>query len=329
MNHINKKIMKQNKIFGAACILFLLLAVSCGKDEATTALQNDCIKRTLGPNVAGLNIEFAYAMALPPAAGKIVAAQVEASIAGATGTWMENKSYHLSAGGADEGVEIGAPSVTSDTKTEVTFNRDTCAATLRYYYLIPEDAKGKDVTFTFSVKASNGESVSYQMGPYAIAKMDMALDLTVTDNADCYLSIADLTVYDAVTAAANPSKIDLVYLYRNIPTVAFAHALVAPAADAQYLPGLTLPAGASNNTLIRKVYQLRDRHLARLQYGIYVDDPDFLALDFTNMPNYAINLLNEHGLWVQTHDGAYRAYIYINAVNAAGDARISIKRYTM
>jgi hypothetical protein len=323
--------MKQYKFISVFLLFALFCLTACNDDEGVeTVLKNDCIKRSLGPNVAGLDIEFAYAMALPPEAGKIVSAQVEASIAGASGTWMENKSYHTTSGGADTGIEVGNPSVTSGGKTEVIFTADTCAAALRYYYLIPEEAKGKEVTFTFSAKASNGESVSYTMGPYTIAKMDMKLDLTVTDAGKCYLSIADMAVYDAAEAVAKPGKIDLVYLYRNIPSVSFAHAFVAPAADASYLPEITLPAGVANNTPVRRVYQLRDRHLARLQYGVYVDDPDFLAIDFTNMPNYAINVLNEGGLWVQTQDGAYRAYIYVNAIdNAAGSARISIKRYAM
>jgi hypothetical protein len=330
--------MKQYKFLGIVCILSLVFAVSCTDDEGpSTILQNDCIKRTLGPNVAGLNIEFAYAMALPRSAGKIVSAQVEASIAGATDTWLENKSYYTSASGTDMGVLVGSPSVTSGTKTEVAFTVDTCAATLRYYYKIPDEAKGKKVDFTFSAKASNGETVSYKMGPYDIAKMDMILDLVVTDGTNCFISIADLAVYDATAAAVNPGKIDLMYLYRSIAGITFAHAFVAPATEAQYLPGVTLPAGVSNNTPIRKVYGLQDRHLARLQYGIYVDDLDFLDLNLTGMPNYAINVKNEGGVWVETQDGVYRAYIYVNTVNPgstnpgipANSAKISIKRYKM
>jgi hypothetical protein len=37
----------------------------------------------------------------------------------------------------------------------------------------------------------------------------------------------------------------------------------------------------------------------------------------------------EAGAWIETADGKYRAYIYINSVNAAGTAVISIKRYAM
>lgn len=40
--------------------------------------QNDVIKRTLGPNVVGLEMEFAFAMALPATEGKLTSAQVEA-----------------------------------------------------------------------------------------------------------------------------------------------------------------------------------------------------------------------------------------------------------
>src|SRR3954469_10093328 len=72
-------------------------------------LQNDVIKRTQGPNIVGQPIEFAYAMAILPSKGKLVSAEVEASIAGATGTFLENKSYYTDGSGVDVGIQIGAP----------------------------------------------------------------------------------------------------------------------------------------------------------------------------------------------------------------------------
>jgi hypothetical protein len=54
----------------------------------------------------------------------------------------------------DVGVVVGSPSVNSQNKTTVTFTTDTVAATLRYFYVIPEEARGKTVTFTFSAKSS-------------------------------------------------------------------------------------------------------------------------------------------------------------------------------
>jgi hypothetical protein len=314
---------------------FFLFATGCKKEEYALptpkdVLQNDCIKRTLGPNIVGQNIEFAYAMAILPEKGKLVSAQVEASIAGANGTFLENRSFYTDNNGVDSGNVVGETSVTQNATTVVTFNKDTSAATLRYYYKIPEEAKGKTVSFTFSAKSSDGETVSYKMGPYTIAKMDMVRNLTVKDGAACYISIADMAVYDATTAAANTSKTDLVYLYRSIPNISFNHALVSPAADAQYLPGVTLPTGVNNSTPMRKVFNLQDYNLAQLQYGIYIDDLDFQQLDLSGAPNYAINLKAEAGAWVQTADGKYKAYIFINSVNnSQKSAVISIKRYTL
>jgi hypothetical protein len=77
--------------------------------------------------------------------------------------------------------------------------------------------------------------------------------------------------------------------------------------------------------------------LARLQYGVYVDDIDFTALDFTDMPNFSLDLRNEYGIFVETQDGEYKAYVYVNTVNPgttnpgipANSIKISIKRYAM
>ncbi|MDR0756529.1 MAG: DUF4466 family protein [Tannerella sp.] len=323
-------------------VLLPVVFTACSNDEIPTpesasGLENDCIKRSLGPNVEGLNIEFVYAMALPANIGKLVSAKVEASIAGAEGTYLEHRSFYTDGSGSDIPVVVANPCVTSGERSEVTFTADTCAAALRYYYKIPQEAKGRKVEFLFSAKAGNGQEISYKMGPYEIAQMDMRLDIVTTDGDNCYISIADMATYNATEAASRADRIDLVYLYRNVPNVTFAHAFVAPASDMMYRPDITLPSGVNNNTSIRKVYGLRDRHLARLQYGIYVDDPDFAALDFTGMPNYAINVKNEGGLWVETHDGKYRAYIYVNTVNPGSSnpdipvnsAKISIKRYAM
>ncbi len=316
-------------LFGA---LFLLM-VACKKEEYAipepkSELSNDVIKRTLGPNIVGLPIEFAYAMALPAAKGKLVSAQVEASIAGATGTFLEHNSYFTKSNGQDTGVVVGQPSVNDGARTRVTFTRDTMASTLRYSYVVPEEARGKTVSFTFSSTSSDGGNATFKMGPYTISNMDMVRNLAVNNTTANYISIADLAVYNAANAAVNAGKIDLIYLYRASPA-SFLHALVSPAADAQYRPGITLPAGVNRSTKVQKVFNLQDYNLARLQFGIFIDDLDFQQLNLADAPNYAISLRAEAGTWVETADGRYRAYIYLNSVNANGSAVISIKRYDM
>jgi hypothetical protein len=322
--------MKRIYFLFSGVLILILIASSCKKDDSATILKVDCIKRTLGPNVVGLQIEFAYAMALPATEGKLISASVDASIAGSAGTYMENRSFYTNSSGVDIGVTVGSASVTSMSNTTVTFNIDTCAATLRYYYVIPEEARGKSISFTFSTEASNGEKASYLMGPYSISNMDMKLDLVASDNNLMFISIADMAIYDAATAATIPNKIDLVYLYRVITGITFAHALAAPASDPEFLPGITLPAGVTNDTRFYKVWNLNDQQLARLQYGVFIDDLDFKKIDFTGMPDYGINLKAQAGAWVETADGKYRAFIYVNGVNnTAKTMTLSIKRLTM
>jgi Domain of unknown function (DUF4466) len=314
--------------------VLLLFVTACKKQTyslpvPSDKLQNEAIKRTLGPSIIRDTLEFAYAMAILPSKGKLVSCVAQASIAGAPGTYMEYRSFYTNQSGQDVGVPVGSPSVTSGTTTTVTYNHDTSAATLRYYYIIPDEARGKTVTIKFTANSSDGESISTTMGPYTIAKMDRILNMKVSDNNLMYISIADSTIYTAATAAAHAASIDLVYLYRNITTSAFGHALVSPAADTQYRPGVVLPTGVNRSSKLIKVFNLQDFNLAHEQYGIYIDDVDFQKLDFTNQPNYAINLKAEAGVWVETADGKYRAYIFLNGVNTNGTATISMKRYAM
>jgi len=308
----------------------LTIFAACQKSDYTipsgvSGLSNDCIKRTLGPNIVSLPIEFAYAMAIPKIQGKLVSAQVEASIAGATGTYLEYRSFYTNTSGQDVPVTVGTPSVTDGKITKMSFTVDTIAATLRYFYIIPEEARGKTVSFTFSATSSDGKTVSYVMGPYTISKMDIKKNLAVSNANAQFISIADMAVYTSATGTA--AKTDLVYLYRAAPT-SFVHALVAPAADTVYLPGVTLLSGVKNNTKVSKVFNLQDRNLAALQYGIYVDDIDFIGVSLLDAPNYALGLKAEAGVWVETADRKYKAYIFVNSVNAAGSAVISMLRYT-
>lgn len=321
----------KNVQFSFLLLIMLTTFVACKKDEYTlpdpvSQLTNDCLKRTIGPSIASLPVEFAYAMAIPKSQGKLVSAQVEASIPGATGTYLEHRSFYTNSGGVDVPVTVGSPSSTVDKVTKMNFSVDTNAATLRYYYIVPEAAKGQSVSFTFSVTSSDGKTATYKMGPYTVSKMSIMKNLAVSNAANAYISIEDMAVYNATAAAANPGKIDLVYLYRAAPTT-FTHALVSPAADAAYLPGVTLPAGVNRSTKLRKVFGLQDRNLANLQYGIYVDDVDLAGVDMKDMPNYAIGLKAEAGVWVETADQKYRAYIYINSVTTTGTAVISMLRY--
>jgi hypothetical protein len=294
--------------------------------DGVKELTNDCVKRSIGPNMIGGTIEFSYAIALPFNMGKLVSARVEANIPGDVNTYLENKSYHTGNGGQDVGVEIGNPSVTDGKNTEVVFTRDTCASTLRYYYVVPEEARGKEVSFKFSATDNNGKQVSYNMGPYKVSEMDMKLDIGLKNNT--YFSIEDMAVYTATEAAAIPGKIDLVYLFRIIRGINFRHALVSPtAANSEYLPNITLPVGVGNSTKLMRIYSSADQHLARNEFGVFVDDRDLREINLSTAPDYAIDIAKNAGAWLETADGKYRAYIYINeAKETTAGMTLSIKR---
>lgn len=323
--------MMKNNRFLYVCMFLLtgmLLLNSCS-DESEEK-NNDCLKRSEGPNVVGGTMEFAYAMALPKTEGHWIEATVVATFPGAAGTTLENISYHTDGSGFDQGVVIGNPCENIENRTKVTFARDTCAATLRYHYVVPEEARGKQVSFMFTATSSTGKVVSRGMGPYQVSNMDMALDI-VLKNRDCF-SLTDMRVLTAAEATANPEKVDFVYSYQALRGVIFRHALVSPTAAniGEFLKSVSLPAGLSNSTRMVRTYGSCDQQLARDEYGVFVDDIDFQTKSFDKAPDYIINLPVKGGAWMETSDGRYRAYLYVNAATETrAGMTISMKRMKM
>jgi len=328
--------MKRNIISILSFLIIMVMslcAVSCSdKEEASpNELKARCLKRTLGPNIVGNQIYFAYAMAMPYGTGKIESCTVEASVPGAEGTYLENNSYHTNSSGMDIPVQIGTPSVNNGNKTTVTFTVDTCAATLRYYYVIPEEARGKEVSFTFTVKSNDGQVRTVNMGPYTVSKQYMKRDITLSKTR-CYISIEDMATYTLAEAQEKPEKIDLVYLWRNKTRegVDFGHTFAAPAADKEWLDDVEVPETFKRDIKLRKEWGIIDGHLTdEPDYGTYIDDIDFETIQLEGMPDYCVNMKQQGGMWIETADGKYRAYIYINSLKSISGGVISIKRYNM
>src|SRR5690554_818561 len=319
--------------------LFLIMA-SCDQDtvligEPVTGLSNDAIKRSLpiAPNLVDGVIEFAYAMAIPEDLGNLSSAQVTASIPGAAGTYFDPNSYHTNQSGQDIPVLVASESQTNGATTSIQFSTDTCAATLRFYYVIPEEARGKEVSFSFSVKASNGQSTEYQMGPYQISRMDMTRSLSLTSDETGYISLRNdseaAVIYSKSQLEADPSlasQVDIVYAYHGSSDI--SHAFYAADAPEAYRPGVVFPSGFSKQTKMIKEYGLRDRQLSDLHYSHFIDDLDFESINMTRSINYVLALKEEAGAWVETSDGEYRAFIYVNNTGP-GEMTISVKRYKM
>ena len=162
---------------------------------------------------------------------------------------------------------------------------------------------------------------------YKIAKMEMVRNLKFDDD-DCYISIEDMAIYNEAEAAAIPDKIDLIYTWQRVST--YGHSFAAPAADSQWLPDINLPAGVNRDAKIRREFGMIDSHLTdEPNNGTYIDDIDFETIDLSNMPDYIVNMKDKGGMWIETQDGKYRAFIYLNSLLTIPGGTLSMKRYTM
>ncbi|KAB7733181.1 DUF4466 domain-containing protein [Rudanella paleaurantiibacter] len=315
----------------------LLLITGCQSDKVTPEgpLRNDLLKKTTGPAVVGDRIEFAYA--LGTVEGNLQNVRAEATIAGGAGTGFSRFSWFTNRNtGVDQPVQTATDTVTNgalSTARIIDSPTSNKAVTLRYFYYPTADAKGKDVSFRFSGTSSTGQEVSFQSPTYRISNMDMRRSLVLADGAKAYVSIADMAVYTKAEVEQNnlANKIDFVYIYR--PTLgtgnfAFGHAIVAPS-NPEYLKDVTLPTGlARTRTAIDKRVDVKDAQLRGTSgFDLYIDDIDLQQTTFPSAADYAFGFAADQGAFVKTADGAYNAYVYVNAVNnTARTMTISIKR---
>lgn len=318
--------MKYRFINIALSVLLLGLITACDK-SVETITKNDLIKKSLGPNVVNQTIEFAYAMAVP--GGKIVSAQVEASIPGASKTGFGLDSYYTNSGGVDIPVRVAKDTATIGKISSVVII-DTCAATLRFYYVIPEAARGKTVSFKFSCTSNNGETVTYTTPEYTISKMDIQRNTILTSGGSCYFSLKQMKAFTKVEVDASTElakEIDLVYFYQT--TTGIAHVLACPTTSSEYLYSAVIPDSCKNETKISRRRDVRDLQLGSVK-AEFVDDLDFEVLNMDNTPNFVFNLIKDNSLFVVSNNGKYKAFLLINSTdNTNKKMTISIKRYSL
>lgn len=307
--------------------LAFVIFLSCSKQEEEQLLKNDLLKKTTSPAIVGQPLEFAYA--LGTLEGKVKSAKAEASLAGATGTGFELYSWYTNrTNGVDQPVLTVNESTTDGAVSTATL-MDTNAVTLRYKYIIPEDARGKEVSFTFTGTSTTDRVVSAQSPSVKISKMDMKRLINLADGGKCYVSIADMAAYTKLEVEAQnlSAKIDFVYIYRaTISGYTFGHAFVA-LDNAQFTTDLAIPATWTKQaTLLDKRIDIYDMQLKAAIPMKYIDDIDLEKTTVTNWVNYAYGFSANHGAFVRTADGTYMAYVYVNALNnTAKTMTISIK----
>ena len=293
-----------------------------------TQLGNDCLNRYYYvPYIVGSEMEFAYAMFLPPGQGRLEEAAVSCSLPGAPGTYLDHQAYSTDEYGQDKPWTMGSPCTVDGSRYTVTFTADTVAATLRFHYIIPEEARGKVLDFHFSVRASNGQTASYDITGCQVRRMDMKLDIKMTP-ARCFFSIDKMKAYTAAEADFEQVPVDFAWGYSTAPAdkadrSGFFNAAHLDEFSAWYtFPALTSPV---NDT--KKMYRYNIIEPQEFD-GFYIDDRDFEALRLDCDTPSLIGINNRNGFWVETADGRYRAYVYCNEVSAES-CTVSIKRYAL
>lgn len=302
---------------GLACFSL----TGCSDDERL-ALQNDLIKKSVAPLVVGEKVQFSYAAGTTDS--KLQTFKVVASAPGAEGTEFEPYTWRT-----ENGNEISTV-VATNCKTEGTTSTadiiDSQATTLRYYYVIPPELKGQQVSFVFSATSQDGETATYETPSYPVSSVDMKkkIELCGDDNGARYFSVEDMKAYtlEEVISGNLMDRIDFIYAFDATKTVGeneytYKHAIFAPGASYYYPDDFSLPANwPTKETLMDKKLYVWDGQLKDDEHtAIYVDDADLKAATFENSACGILDLRAEGGVFMQTADGKYTAYIYINSLD--------------
>ncbi len=308
----------------------LMTLVSCSEEEEKS-LRNDFIMKTVSPAITGETLEFAYAMGALE--GTLAKATARVDIAGATGSGFNPKSYHADSRGNDIGVTVAEISV-DENQYNADFIVDTVAATLRFNYVVPEEAKGQEISIVFSAESTTGESVSLTTPRYKISQMDIKRDIILSNDNSCYFSLETMRGYTAaeVVSEGMQEKIDLIYIYDalNPEGYIYGHSLVSPGTDEKYLNGRVVPEGfARNKSRIEKQVYIRDMQLSGMVPGHFVDDPDLQTLDMEGAADFILGINTFNSAFVESADGQYRAYLYFNQARSRkltfGIKRLKVK----
>ncbi len=294
--------------------IFLGILSSCSEEENESSLQDDFLLKTLGPAIAGETMDFAYAMGTLE--GTLVSATATASFAGAEGTGFDPHSYHTDSRGTDVGVLVSTAETEGNTST-ANFIVDTAASTLRYSYLIPEEAKGQSFSITFEAETSTGEVVSTKTPDYKVSNMDMIKEIVMTNDDINYFSLETMQAYTEaeVVSEGMTDKIDLIYIYDPVTPEGYiyGHSLVSPGSEEKYLNGRTIPSSfRKNKTKIERQVFLRDMHFTGTVPALFVDDIDLQTLDLSEATDFVLGLTTMSSVFVESEDGRYRAYMYFN-----------------
>lgn len=325
--------MKKINLVVLHLLLYVVPAVlysSCSDDDSS--LRNDLLRKDVGPVLVGNTLEFAYAIGSTDGT-PIKAVEVTASVPGAEGTGIAmNSRYTNPNNGEEEEVRIATETSTEGAQSKA-YLVDTIAATVRYFYVVPKEARGNKIKFHFRSITATGEATIHS-SEYVVSNVEIFKNLSLSASQKSCFSLETMESYSVsqVEELGIADKIDFIYTYK--PTLGsgwtFAHGLVAPSNEKGYLYPVEVPAGSTNKTLMEKRFWPDGQLKTSGVPTIYVDEIDLRQADLDGVTSHAYELGQDQGVLIMSHDQKYIAYLYVNETSSnLLRMNFAIKRLTL
>ena len=315
--------MKGN-IFTLIIIGLTLGIVSCKEDN--NSLKNDFIRKGTEPIIVGKPLNFSYAIGSTDGS-PIKAVEIVASYPGMENTGIDFYSIYAKPNTTkEEKVRIVKERITEGCSSKA-YLIDTIAATIRYTYVVPEEARGKKIRFHFRSITNNYEAEIISP-EYQVSNVDIFSNIEIKNKQ--FFSIEDIKIYsfDEINNQDIGNKIDFMYLYKEKMGSgwSFGHSIIAPSNDKEYADNEDIPDLAQNKTLIERRFWVDGQLKENSIQSVYVDELDLLNVSFDNSTSHAYGLNKDQGVVIKTSDNKYVAYLYINNIKKDGSMTFSMKR---
>ena len=343
-----KKIMNHIIKFLAALGLLILSFTffSCEKSNDYELITY--LDKSYGPIIVGQQVDFSFAIASNDDSS-LKNFEISASIAGQAGTTVDTKCYWTLLDGVTynkvmlSGIstvgKVTAGSVIDGIiwETGSASGYSSKAVTIRYSYIVPEEARGKNLQFNVRYTTVKGSEQSFSTITYNVEKMDMVKDIVLTDLASNtgknYFSISELKAYTKaeVESLNKSAAIDFVYRYATTPIVTpggnsiTLNTCISAASNLIYLNNNYVPASWTKNATLIEARKWDDMQLKGNTPNSYITDLDIKSTSFNGKTFGEFNLKKDFSVVAKTADGKYCAFIYLKSVSA-GTITIGVKR---
>jgi hypothetical protein len=327
----------------APFILFLFIFSSCeknsdllnyGQNMTPTGLNVELRKTSYPPFITGDKIEFSFA-AGSPTEGTLSKLEVTASIAGALGTKLDLQGRYFNwVTGMDDVYNVFKDTLNTGNITSGNYV-DTIAATARYTYVIPTEARGKKISLTFKVSTvskSVSQTVDYTVSNIIMNKGVVIQTATVDGTGKAFFSIADGKAYSRTEVEAGnlQKSIDFVFVVEPLgPGTSWKlnSAILAPAN--QYMPvGLLGASWTDKNASAIETKNWEDFQLMGSGRLNMVSDLDFQQASIVTNTLMAINLAVDSRALVKSADGKWIALVWVKTVDNS-NLVFNIKKYQL